>query len=171
MGEWHLNFCAIYILCHITCFHDVVHPYWSEGHICVLLPWETICGLALYSGPLNFSALWIKDEKIQRTWVQGYNYVGWRTGLYTMYGSVKYVDVCLPTLYTQWVQFIFFFLCFFTDIMPRSYFKGKFQQACDLLFTTVAIPLSFVSTCNYMASNANGGQAPKTIRIQVWCLK
>lgn len=48
----------------------------------------------------------------------------------------------------QWVQFIFYFLCFFTDIMPRSYFKVKFQQACDLIFTTTAVPLSFVSTVN-----------------------
>ena len=48
----------------------------------------------------------------------------------------------------QWLQFIFYFLCFFTDIMPRSYFKIKFQQACDLMFTTAAVPMSFVSVAN-----------------------
>ena len=70
----------------------------------------------------------------------------------------------LSLILLQWVQFIFYFLCFFTDIMPRSYFKVKFQRACDLIFTTTAAPMSFVSVANYTYQSIN-----LTVIIPITC--
>ena len=50
-----------------------------------------------------------------------------------------------PTTHTQWLQFLYFFLGFFTDIMPRSRAKIWFQKLCDLVFTTVIFPFAVVS--------------------------
>ena len=50
-----------------------------------------------------------------------------------------------PDTHTQWLQFLYFFLGFFTDIMPRSRAKFWFQKLCDLVFTTVVFPFAIVS--------------------------
>lgn len=51
----------------------------------------------------------------------------------------------LSDLSLQWLQFIYFFLCFFTDIMPWSAAKLWFQKCCDFVFTTIALPMAIVS--------------------------
>lgn len=48
----------------------------------------------------------------------------------------------------QWLQFAYFFLCFFTDIMPWSSAKYWFLRACDVFFTVAAFPLCMVSPLN-----------------------
>ena len=58
---------------------------------------------------------------------------------------VKKGGLQLQLLFLQWFEFAYFFLCFFTDIMPWSSAKYWFLRACDFLFTTVTFALSMVS--------------------------
>ena len=49
------------------------------------------------------------------------------------------------TLFLQWVTGVYFFLAFFTDIMPLSLAKSWFRQFSDWFFTTLTWPLALVS--------------------------
>lgn len=46
------------------------------------------------------------------------------------------------TYINMWIQFIYFFFAFFTDVMPRSQAKIYCQKACSLIFTTIGFPLT-----------------------------
>lgn len=45
----------------------------------------------------------------------------------------------------QWVCLMYFFIAFFTDVMPRSSVKVMFQKLVDFLFTSLVFPLAVVS--------------------------
>lgn len=50
----------------------------------------------------------------------------------------------------QWVQSLYFFFAFLTDVMPHSRAKLYCQKACSLMFTTITLPLALVtSLCLY----------------------
>ncbi|XP_065898257.1 androgen-dependent TFPI-regulating protein-like [Dysidea avara] len=46
------------------------------------------------------------------------------------------------TYINMWMCLGYYFLAFFTDIMPRSYLKGVFQDIVDFAFTALIFPMS-----------------------------
>ena len=42
----------------------------------------------------------------------------------------------------QWIQLGFFTLQFLTDILPKSSFKKRLQNVCDVIFTSLALPMA-----------------------------
>ena len=80
----------------------------------------------------------------------GIDTYGGRWKFLTYCNLVRFRHACnhlklYTNVFLQWLQFMYFFLCFFTDIMPWSSAKYWFLRACDVLFTTIALPLSMVS--------------------------
>ena len=49
----------------------------------------------------------------------------------------------------QWFQLGFFTLQFLTDILPKSSFKKRLQNVCDVIFTSVAIPVALFVTLTF----------------------